>query len=157
MTKKRMLAFIFRGDEIQYEKTTHWKIRNALRESNQKRIMNAKIVKSLKHRQEIRLEDGRKIWECPICETRAPRLTTAHVGTRAIDIIDQVLRDFPLYDFIQLDEEIRKRHDDVKLVICCDKCNKKFEAMEEDVETAATEPSSENSGETSGEMPTQLL
>ena len=127
-----MLAFVFHGDEIRHEKTKHWTVRNALREDNQKRIMNSKIVKSLKRRQEIILDDGRKIWVCPVCETRATRLTTAHIGIRAIDIIDKVLQDFPSSnDFVQLSEEVRKRHDYVKLVICCDKCNKGFETVKD--------------------------
>ena len=110
MPFKRDRMFIIKGDDIKYDKTDIWRLRNALREVNQKRIMNAPIVKSLKKRQ-ICIVNGQKVWKCPMCKTDSRRLTVAHIGKRSIDIIDEVMRANPTLGLITLDNKIMQMQD----------------------------------------------
>ena len=126
--KKRRLSpeFVVNAADILYEKTDEWRLVNALREANQKRIMNAPQIKRIKRRQEIRRE-GIKMWVCPRCDETVRRLTAAHVGPRVILMIRDILKRHPTRDFIFLDDAVRTAHRFVKLAVCCDKCNKDVE------------------------------
>jgi hypothetical protein len=129
MTNRRQ--FLVNGEDILYVKTDTWKLKQALREANQKRLKNASQIMKLKKRQSFMDETGRKCWTCPMCLKKAKRLTVAHIGTRASDIIDKVLSDHSqtkdAKNFLYLDECVRTHHNRVKLAICCDKCNEKYE------------------------------
>ena len=100
----------------------------ALRELNQKRIQrDRERVRIANHYRRVNA-NGITQWECPRCHTLCRRLTAAHVGRRASDIIYEVLDHHPdERDILELDNYVRHAHDDVNLVVVCDPCNKLFD------------------------------
>lgn len=107
-----------------WTKSPAWIRKNALRELNQKRIMNDAVVRRIKRRCAIR----RGVWRCPRCQMTASRLTAAHVGRPVSAIIDEVLRDNDnVTDVVVLDRAVQAAHADREVVVCCDPCNKSLE------------------------------
>jgi hypothetical protein len=132
-------AFMFVAGDVRHTHSDTQRLKNALRELNQKRLMNSRQAKAIKRKQRRVGDDGRASWVCPRCDVHAPRLTTAHVGCRASIIIDEVLREFPRRDFLFLDDAVRVRHAQVHLAVCCDACNKTLESGYGPVTGAHTE------------------
>tara|TARA_B110000046_G_C12968553_1_gene387870 strand:+ start:817 stop:1350 length:534 start_codon:yes stop_codon:yes gene_type:complete len=118
-------AYVVCANDIEYIKTIEWRILNALREANQKRIMNAPQIRHIKRRQEVRV-NASKMWVCPRCNATVSRLTAAHMGARASAIIRQTMDRYrsQLEDFLVLDNAVMVAHRFVKLAVCCDACNK---------------------------------
>lgn len=100
---------------------------NGLREANQKRLKNAPIIMKQKNNQ-VKIVKGQKMWACPMCKINSKRLTVAHVGTKAADIIRKVMRENRTKDFLKLDDKVMEAHENVMLVVACDKCNRKVES-----------------------------
>jgi hypothetical protein len=120
--------YIICASDIEYKKTSEWRMLNALREANQKRIMNAPQIKQIKKRHEV-IVDGLKMWNCPRCCKTVKRLTAAHVGPRVISIIHRVMQQYSAQfdDFLLLDNAVMHEHRNVRLAVCCDKCNKEVD------------------------------
>ena len=107
-----------------WTKSPAWICKNALRELNQKRIMNDAVVRRIKRRCAVR----RGVWQCPRCQMDASRLTAAHVGRPVSAIIDEVLRDNrDVTDVVALDRAVQAAHVGKEVVVCCDACNKLLE------------------------------
>ena len=103
-----------------YNKSNLWTIKNALRELNQKRIKNCKIIMKMKNKCLIR----KGLWKCPHCNSEVNRLTSAHIGIPVSRIIDDILIQYPNEtDICVLDNIVKSKHNSVDIVICCDKCN----------------------------------
>ena len=124
-TKNSILqsSFIINGKDINsnYNKDNKWTKKNALRELNQKRIKNNKIV--MQKKKECLLTKG--LWKCPHCDLQVKRLTCAHIGIPVYKIIDEILEQNPNEnDITILDKMVQLKHEDIQIVICCDKCNK---------------------------------
>lgn len=114
---------------IRYSKTPRWKLFNALRELNQKRIKEDREIKKRKKKSKLLTDIGSSSrWKCPHCSKEVHRLTSAHVGERASDIINKVLNENTNEKDIDiLDKKVQEAHKNVKIVVCCDKCNKRLE------------------------------
>tara|TARA_B110000008_G_C16966944_1_gene562440 strand:- start:626 stop:898 length:273 start_codon:yes stop_codon:yes gene_type:complete len=88
----------------------------------QKRFMTNTTVKKMKKLQ--RLGDQ---YECPHCHSIVRRLTAAHVGSNASQMIDCIMYENPSADLATLDFLVRQKDNQTKIAICCDACNKAFE------------------------------
>ena len=126
-TRKTLLSseFMVSGQDInaRYKKNSRWILKNALREINQKRIKEDKIIKALKKKQEIK-KNGIKRWICPHCKIEVANLTSAHCGTPVADIIDKLLDENPdETNFHILYEKLIDIHNTIPIVVCCRKCN----------------------------------
>lgn len=124
MSKDVMLksSYTFIGKDINetYNKSNKWIVKNALRELNQKRIKNCTGIQ--KKKKECLIKAG--VWKCPHCLKEVARLTSAHVGEPVSKMIDTLLEEYPdETDICKLDKLLQTKHDTVKIVICCDKCN----------------------------------
>ena len=100
----------------------------ALRESNQKRIMKHTRVVSLKTECVV-MRKGIKFWKCPnkSCQKVVRRLTAAHVGASATEMIKKTMQQNPNSTFLSLDKKIMKLHETTPFAICCDDCNSDVE------------------------------
>jgi hypothetical protein len=128
-TKESILQsrYAINGKELntQYNKIPQWEMKNALRELNQKRLKNHPILKKLKN--ECKVKDKEE-WVCPHCKKEVRRLTSAHVGEPVCKIIDKILDEhYSKTNIHELYSILRTKHDDICIVICCDKCNKLLE------------------------------
>ena len=126
MSIKRILqsGYYVIGTNIyeKYNKTEQWQMKNALRELNQKTIMNDSETKKLKNK-----ANG----VCPFCNVVARRLTCAHVGTPVAKIIDEIMGEhYPQKSLNELFEILQTRQKKTIIVICCDICNKECENIE---------------------------
>tara|TARA_Y100000739_G_C20496407_1_gene412829 strand:- start:479 stop:910 length:432 start_codon:yes stop_codon:yes gene_type:complete len=102
--------------------------KNALRELNQKLIKDYYLIKKFK--KSCMNENGK--YNCPRCGNECKYLTCAHIGVRQSDIIDEVLFQ-NLDDTEKLDllyRLVREAHEDVKIAVCCSKCNKEMETFD---------------------------
>ena len=98
--------------------------KNALRELNQKRIKNDRSIMKMKKKCLI----TKGLWGCPHCSREVTRLTSAHIGIRVCEIIDEILEQNPNEnDICILDKIVQSKHENIQIVICCDKCNKLVE------------------------------
>ena len=105
-----------------YNKEPKWTIKNALRELNQKRIKNCKLT-TQKKKLCIISNDQYK-YKCPHCNEKVNRLTSAHVGKPVSKIIDEIIEEYPNeYNVCFLDDIVKNKHNNITIVICCDKCN----------------------------------
>ena len=101
---------------------------NALREANQKRIMNLHAIKQ-KKKMQVQSYDTHKFWKCPnqFCNNTVNRLTAAHCGITAKKIIEEIIDNNPNDGFLELDDKVMQAHQNVNVIICCDVCNKYIE------------------------------
>jgi hypothetical protein len=130
-TKESMLQskHALNGKELnkQYNKSPSWEMKNALRELNQKRIKNDPTIKKLKKECREQATEG---WVCPHCKKEVRRLTSAHVGEPVCKIIDRILEEhYPQKNLHELYSILRTKHDDIRIVVCCDECNKLLEDL----------------------------
>ena len=120
-------TYAFNGTDINksYSKTPRWKYLNALRELNQKRIKNYKFIQNCKDQCKIKTDPKESSrWNCPHCKREVRRLTSAHVGDGASDIIKKILDEYPHEKDIDiLDKKVQEAHKDMIIVVCCDDCN----------------------------------
>ena len=109
---------------IHFNKDERWVMKNALRELNQKRLKNNPVIKKLKQGCKV----GEGLWVCGYCQKKVRRLTSAHVGEPVCKIIDRILDEhFPQKTLSELYFILRREHNNIKIVICCDACNKLLE------------------------------
>lgn len=107
-----------------YNKCALWEKKNAVREIIQKFYCRSPLVKKIKNKCRVKKTNQ---WICPCCHKTVRRLTCAHVGERACDILDNILKEHPEKNIHDLINIYRTRHENKQLVICCDTCNKGFE------------------------------
>jgi hypothetical protein len=129
-TKESILQskYAINGKEInkQYNKSKKYEMKNAMRELNQKRIKNNPTIIKLK--KECRVKATSSTWVCPHCKKEVSRLTSAHKGEPVCKIIDRILDEhYPQKNLHELYNILRTKHEDITIVICCDKCNKLLE------------------------------
>ena len=128
-TKESILQskYALNGKELnrQYNNVPRWEMKNALRELNQKRLKNHPLITRLKKECKV---NTTKRWVCPHCKKEVGRLTSAHVGEPVCKIIDNILDEhYPQKNMHDLYSILRTKHDEIPIVICCDKCNKLLE------------------------------
>jgi len=123
--------FLYKDINDKIKEDSKWRDRlykNALRELNQKRIKNYNPIKKFK--KSCKIENGNSI--CPVCATECKQLTCAHIGVTQSDIIDEVLVQNldDTKNLVLLDRIDREKHNDVKIAVCCSKCNKEMETFD---------------------------
>ena len=115
------------GDEIKCKWDNDKKelYRRALREMQQKRLMNNSHIKFLKNKCKI----SSKNFQCRLCKkTNIDHLEAAHIGKPIIitinKIIDKYIDELSFYElFLKVIEE----EDKSLITIACKKCNKELE------------------------------
>ena len=118
------VAFVIDGFEFT-SKTEESMIKFCLRNMQQKRFMNHSAVKKMKKSQRVG-----DIYECPHCYQKVYRLTAAHVGSNAAQMIDIIMKNNPGATLCSLNAMVLKKDCETKIAIACDKCNKVFETCQ---------------------------
>tara|TARA_B100000475_G_C15021631_1_gene324498 strand:- start:2011 stop:2445 length:435 start_codon:yes stop_codon:yes gene_type:complete len=123
--------FLYKEINDKIKEDSKWSVRlykNALREVNQKRIKDYNPIKKFK--KSCKIENGNSI--CPVCGTECKQLTCAHIGVTQSDIIDEILVQNldDTKNLVLLDRIDREKHNDVKIAVCCSKCNKEMETFD---------------------------
>jgi Arc/MetJ-type ribon-helix-helix transcriptional regulator len=115
------------GNEIYCEWDSNKKelIRRALREMQQKRLMNNSIIKNLKKQCQI----APKNYLCPICKTKNNDILQAsHIGQPIIKKINNIVdRYIDTLDFYELYKKVIEEEDNSLITVACRKCNKDLE------------------------------
>jgi len=115
------------GNEISCEWDSNKKelIRRALREMQQKRLMNNSIIKNLKKKCQI----APKNYLCPICKTKNNDILQAsHIGQPIIKKINNIVdRYIDTLDFYELYKKVIEEEDNSLITVACRKCNKDLE------------------------------
>lgn len=115
------------GNEISCEWDSNKKelIRRALREMQQKRLMNNSIIKNLKKQCQI----ATKNYLCPICKTKNNDILQAsHIGQPIIKKINNIVdRYIDTLDFYELYKKVIEEEDNSLITVACRKCNKDLE------------------------------
>jgi len=99
--------------------------RRALREMQQKRIMNNTLVKNLKKKCQI----TPKNYLCPICKTdNHDILQASHIGEPIIKIINDIIDTYiDSLDFNELYKKVIEEENNSLIIVACRSCNKKLE------------------------------
>ena len=99
--------------------------RRALREMQQKRVMNDPNIKSLKQQCQI----GPKNYLCPICKTKNNDILQAsHIGRPIIKYINDIVnRYYYTLSFYELFKKVIEEEDNSLIIVACRKCNKDLE------------------------------
>jgi UDP-2,3-diacylglucosamine pyrophosphatase LpxH len=99
--------------------------RRALREMQQKRLMNNQLIKSLKKKCEI----SSKNYLCPICKNRNNDILQAsHIGEPIINKINYIVDTYiETCDFYELYKMVIQAENDSLIIVACRKCNKDLE------------------------------
>ena len=117
-------SFIIRG--FQFKTPDNRQVtKRALRELQQKRFMNHSIVKNKK--KTCKFGD---VYKCPHCNSYCARLTAAHIGVNAAKYIDYIIAQHIDTSIHHMNSLICDEDCKTSIAICCDTCNKKFEAYE---------------------------
>jgi hypothetical protein len=98
----------------------------ALREEQQKRIMNFPGVKRFKN--SCKLSNG--LYNCPICNKHSKKLDCAHNGTKIINGIRKIVMENGErlnWDTFELFKLVKDIEDKSYITICCSACNKNLE------------------------------
>ena len=115
------------GEEVYCEWDNNKKelTRRALREMQQKRLMNNHIIKSLKKKCEI----SPKNYLCPICKTKNNDILQAsHIGEPIIKKINNIVdRYIDILGFYELYKKVIQEEDNSLITVACRKCNKDLE------------------------------
>ena len=100
-------------------------IRRALREMQQKRLMNNPIIKSLKKKCQI----APKKFLCPICKTKNNDILQAsHIGEPIIKKINNIVDKYiDILDFYELYKKVIQEEEKSLIIVACRKCNKDLE------------------------------
>ena len=119
------LNYQFTGEDIQvrpWEKEQKTITIKAMRELQQKRIMENAITKKLKKKCFI----SNKNYKCPLCNTDGHNhLEAAHIGERGINIIQNIIEEYGInYPIWFLHEKLIEKENHSILQISCTKCNK---------------------------------
>ena len=99
--------------------------RRALREMQQKRLMNNPLIKSLKKKCEI----SHKNYLCPVCKnSNNDILQASHIGEPIIKKINHIVETYiDSHDFYELYQMVIAEENNSLVIIACRKCNKCLE------------------------------
>tara|TARA_B100001287_G_scaffold84774_1_gene70826 strand:+ start:2081 stop:2581 length:501 start_codon:yes stop_codon:yes gene_type:complete len=98
----------------------------ALREMQQKRIMEHPGVKSFKNKR--KLSNG--LYNCPVCNQHVKKLDCAHVGYKIMVGIRKIVTENGKklnWDTFEMFELVKNLEDESIIEICCATCNKNLE------------------------------
>ena len=101
--------------------------RRALREMQQKRLMNNPIIKSLKKKCMI----SPKNYICPICKNKNfDILQASHIGEPIINKINNIIDKYiDTHDFYDLYKKVIEEENDSQIIVACRGCNKNLETF----------------------------
>ena len=99
--------------------------RRALREMQQKRLMNNHNIKNLKKKCKI----STKNYMCPICKKKNNDILQAsHIGEPIIKKINKIVDSYiDSLDFYELYQKVIEAENDSLIIVACRKCNKELE------------------------------
>ena len=99
--------------------------RRALREMQQKRLMNLPTIKKMKKQCQI----AQNNYLCPICKTKNNDILQAsHIGQPIIKKINNIVdRYIDTLDFYELYKKVIEEEDNSLITVACRKCNKDLE------------------------------
>ena len=99
--------------------------RRALREMQQKRLMNNPIIKSFKKKCKIAPNN----YLCPLCKTKNnDHLEASHIGEPIIKKINNIVDMYiDTLDFYELYKKVIEQEDISLITVACKKCNKNLE------------------------------
>ena len=120
-------TFQLTGEEIncKWDKNKKELYRRALREMQQKRLMNSSLIKSLK--KQCKQSNG--MYRCPICKKKDNDILQAsHIGEPIIKNINNIIDTYiDILDFYELYKKVIEEENNSLITIACRKCNKELE------------------------------
>ena len=115
------------GSEItcNYDNDKKTLYKKALREMQQKRLMNSTLIKNLKKK----CRQPNNMYCCPICKKKDhDQLQASHIGEPIMKKIDYIIDTYiDSLDFYELYKKVITEEDNSLIIIACRKCNKELE------------------------------